>query len=309
MPKISIIVPIYKAEKYLKECIESILNQTYNDWELLLIDDGSPDKSGLICDEYATKDKRIRSLHKSNGGVSSARNFGLKEIRGEWVTFVDSDDCLYPKALQILLEYVEKENLDLVQCSFNTTYIESQISDIEIKKSTAKEYVKTHNVLTTVWGSLFKSHIILENNIIFDQLINLGEDQIFLFNYLLYVKFVSRIKEILYFYRTNPISAVHNQKPKHQKDSVRAFKALKRCNPLAQSQCDSMLFYWFISLAVNGMVPVGEITELFNDVHFSFCNPRCSKTEKIIYRMFKINILFTTSCIRLVYRIKKRCLK
>ena len=92
MPKASIIVPVYKAEKHLRRCIESIVHQTYTDWDLLLVDDGSPDGSGGICDEYAGRDARIRVFHKENGGVSSARNLVLENVRGEYVTFVDSDD-------------------------------------------------------------------------------------------------------------------------------------------------------------------------------------------------------------------------
>ncbi len=95
--EISIIVPIYKAEKTLKRCVDSILEQTFDDFELLLIDDGSPDKSGEICDEYARSDSRVRVFHKENGGVSSARNLGLDNARGKWVMFVDSDDELSSK--------------------------------------------------------------------------------------------------------------------------------------------------------------------------------------------------------------------
>lgn len=91
-PTISIIVPVYNVEKYLEECVESVLSQTFTDYELLLIDDGSTDSSGIICDGYATQDSRIRVFHKSNGGVSSARNLGLDNALGEWVCFIDSDD-------------------------------------------------------------------------------------------------------------------------------------------------------------------------------------------------------------------------
>lgn len=91
-PIISIIIPVYNAEKTLNRCVDSVLNQTFHDWELLLIDDGSKDRSMYLCDEYALKDKRIKVFHKKNGGVSSARNMGLDYARGEWITFVDSDD-------------------------------------------------------------------------------------------------------------------------------------------------------------------------------------------------------------------------
>ena len=103
MPKISVIVPVYKAEKYLPQCVKSILDQTFSDLELLLIDDGSPDNSGEMCDHFATKDSRIRVIHKENGGVSSARNAGLDAAIGEYITFVDSDDyidiCMYEKMM------------------------------------------------------------------------------------------------------------------------------------------------------------------------------------------------------------------
>lgn len=91
-PKVSVIVPVYKAEKYLRKCVDSILAQTFRDFEVILVDDGSPDKSGEICDEYARKDPRVRVIHKENGGVSSARNKGIDEARGEYISFLDSDD-------------------------------------------------------------------------------------------------------------------------------------------------------------------------------------------------------------------------
>lgn len=96
MTKISVIVPVYKVEKYIGECINSILAQTFKDFELILVDDGSPDKSGEICDSYAKKDNRIKIFHKKNGGVSSARNFGIDKAVGEWLCFIDSDDTILP---------------------------------------------------------------------------------------------------------------------------------------------------------------------------------------------------------------------
>lgn len=124
MTKISIITPVYKVEQYLPECIESVLKQTYSDWEFLLIDDGSPDNSGNICDEYAARDSRIKVFHKSNGGVSSSRNLGLENASGEWLLFLDSDDCLYHIALQRRIAVAENNNLDLIQCHFNREYKE-----------------------------------------------------------------------------------------------------------------------------------------------------------------------------------------
>ena len=101
--RVTVIVPVYNTEQYLSQCIESVLNQSFNSFELLLIDDGSKDGSGDICDEYAKKDSRIRVFHKENGGVSSARNLGLDNVLGEWVFFFDGDDLLPGRALEALI--------------------------------------------------------------------------------------------------------------------------------------------------------------------------------------------------------------
>ena len=102
-PKISVIVPVYKAETFLHQCIDSILAQTFQNFEVLLINDGSPDRSGEICDEYAKKDSRIRVFHKENGGVTSARKYGIEQSCGEWIMFIDSDDYIELKSLELLL--------------------------------------------------------------------------------------------------------------------------------------------------------------------------------------------------------------
>lgn len=112
-PLISIIVPVYNVDAYLKQCIDSILNQKYENFELLLVDDGSTDKSGDICDVYGKRDKRVRVFHKKNGGVSSARNVGLDNAKGDWIAFVDSDDIVTPSYLSGLYSDV-KSDVDLV---------------------------------------------------------------------------------------------------------------------------------------------------------------------------------------------------
>lgn len=115
---ISIIVPVYNVEKYLRRCVDSILMQTYSDWELVLVDDGSPDRCPQICDEYASTDKRIKVIHKENGGLSDARNCGLKVATGEYVLFVDSDDFIHHDMLKDMAAWCIKEDVDIVQCSY-----------------------------------------------------------------------------------------------------------------------------------------------------------------------------------------------
>lgn len=116
MPRLSIIVPVYNVEKYIHKCVDSILNQTFTDFELILVDDGSPDNCGKICDEYAKKDNRVRVIHKENGGQSSARNKGLDIAIGEIVGFVDSDDIIDSNMYEDLIQYLDKNNLNIVCC-------------------------------------------------------------------------------------------------------------------------------------------------------------------------------------------------
>ena len=114
-PLVSIIVPVYNAEKTLNKCVDSILNQTFQDWELLLIDDGSTDRSGELCDEYANKDSRVRVFHKINEGVSSARNVGLDNAKGQWITFVDADDWIDKNMYQELYNTAVSSRYRIVQ--------------------------------------------------------------------------------------------------------------------------------------------------------------------------------------------------
>lgn len=125
---ISIIVPIYKVEEYLPRCIESILNQTYQDFELILVDDGSPDLSGDICDVYAETDPRIKVIHQENSGISDARNIGLSKATGDYISFIDSDDWVHPEFLQQLLYTIEKYDADIAECGKILTpeYIEPE---------------------------------------------------------------------------------------------------------------------------------------------------------------------------------------
>ena len=115
---ISVIVPVYNVEPYLRECIESILGQTYRDFELILVNDGSTDDSGTICDEYAAQDTRIRVLHQKNSGVSVARNVGLDSVQGEYITFVDSDDRVSKDYLAYLNDLIQIECADIACCDF-----------------------------------------------------------------------------------------------------------------------------------------------------------------------------------------------
>ena len=212
-PTISIIVPVYKAESYLHRCIDSILAQTFTDWELLLIDDGSPDRSGEICDEYAEKDKRIRVFHKENGGVSSARNWGLDNVRGEYVTFVDADDKLDADALNVCMTEIETNDLDILQFSFTRNeHLLGSLGDDSTEVCSLSDYLENRKLLVSVWSSIISSSIIKRHKTRFENQMNLAEDQLFLFTCMEYATRLMRIPNRLYYYDDNPQSATNNEK-------------------------------------------------------------------------------------------------
>ena len=122
MPIVSVIVPVYKVEPYLRTCVDSILAQTFTDFELILVDDGSPDNCGAICDEYAFLDSRVRVIHQENQGVSAARNLGVKEAKGKYIAFVDSDDAIHPQMYEMLVPVLENTEYPLIHCAFHRSY-------------------------------------------------------------------------------------------------------------------------------------------------------------------------------------------
>ena len=138
---ISIIIPVYKTEQYLKRCVDSVLNQTYQELECILVDDGSPDEAGKICDEYKKKDARIKVIHKENGGLSSARNAGLDIAKGDYIGFVDSDDFIHPQMYEMLVDVLEKTESGMSCC---------ESTSCQVNESIAKTSYKIENILDDV---------------------------------------------------------------------------------------------------------------------------------------------------------------
>ena len=196
-PKISVIVPVYNAEKYLHRCIDSILSQTFTDFELLLIDDGSKDGSGAICDEYAAKDNRVRVFHKENGGVSSARNLGLDNACGEWVTFVDADDYVLPSYLATYIE-ISTANVDMCVVGIIPDY--SISSDYQITKTSVDYFgdvkgamllLNDCQMIGSLCNKLFRTSIINSHEIRLDKCYKFREDEDFFLKYMCYASNVS----------------------------------------------------------------------------------------------------------------------
>lgn len=201
-PTISVIVPVYKVENYLHRCVDSILAQSFTDFELLLIDDGSPDNCGAICDEYAAKDTRVRVFHKPNGGVSSARNLGLDNARGEWIAFVDSDDYVDVDYLSELVAYTKQDNVDFV-VTLNTissytkdSHVMLQHDDLELfSKYKFQNYCQP-------WGKLYSNKVLEKMGLRFNPNVHLMEDLMFALLYLYEIRRVALIVSDKYIYET-----------------------------------------------------------------------------------------------------------
>ena len=191
MPLVSVIVPVYKVEQVVKNCIESILNQTFTDFELILVDDGSPDNSGRICDEYAKKDDRVIVIHKENGGVSSARNVGIDKAKGKYICFVDSDDYAEMSYLQELVEQMNDEVKFAFCCYYKVTE-SGKRNKVIIPNKTDYFLIDKNNifsindyvVMSQPWNKIFLREIICDNNLKMDESLSIGEDMLFVFEYL-----------------------------------------------------------------------------------------------------------------------------
>lgn len=229
MPLISVIVPVYKVEPYLSRCVDSILSQTFTDFELILVDDGSPDNCGKICDEYAQKDNRIYAIHKENGGLSSARNAGIdwafSNSNSHWITFIDSDDWIHPQYLELLLSGATSTNTDICVCEYTET---SEISNSEHLNSSKTQklgpeelFVNYHVTSVVAWGKLY-------NKTCFESirypLGKLHEDEYTTYKILFEKSLVSYLKEPLYFYYTNPDSIVRSDWSPKRLDAITAYE-------------------------------------------------------------------------------------
>lgn len=216
MPTISIIIPVYNTGEILHNTINSVLNQTYKDFELLLIDDGSKDCSGRICDEYALKDTRIRIFHKKNGGISNARNYGIERSLGEYITFCDHDDLYNPTFLENMIKYAKTTNSDIIKCGINVEYTkhnkhlirkycEHIITYKQEELSVQFLDLLSNDILEPIWNAIYKAKVLKEARIKFNEEFKYGGED-FDFNIRLYeqISSISIIPEILYTHFIRP---------------------------------------------------------------------------------------------------------
>lgn len=232
-PSISVIVPVYNVENYIKQCVDSLINQTLPNIEIILVDDGATDKSPIICDDYASKHHNIKVIHKENGGLSSARNAGIKEAQGKYIGFVDSDDYVSEKMYETLWNLAEANGADCAYCEFirfwNDKITIPASTEKNIKIYSGEEILDQYlldrvgcnpsekrdcSYGASVWLGLFKSNVLQMNNIDFvSEREFIAEDMIFDLDFIPCCKKIVHTNESLYFYRFNPDSLTTRYMP------------------------------------------------------------------------------------------------
>lgn len=222
MPKMTVIVPVYKVEAYLDRCVKSILDQTFEDFELILVDDGSPDGCGAMCDAWAEKDSRIKVIHKENGGLSDARNAGFAVAEGEWITFIDSDDYVHPAMLEALYKAVMEHGVKVSACGFVKTEGEplEEIPEPAAKIWSAEDFYLQRNVNATVaWGKLYHRSVVLPYPVG-----KLHEDEYVTYRILFGCGSVAVLDSAMYGYYHNPESIMGRSWNPRRLDALEAFE-------------------------------------------------------------------------------------
>lgn len=241
-PIISVVVPVYNTESYLRKCIASIQAQTYKNLEIICVDDGSADRSGIILDNMAKSDRRLHILHTENRGVSEARNTALELASGEFISFIDSDDYIEPDMYNLMIQGMRKQEVDIVTCNYSMVYgneVVRMINKVKVPEKpldTIKflEYVYERDIYKGVAGyictRLFRRSLIMDNiskeiAVVFDNRLSFGEDVVFMAEISMRARQVFYIHKSLYNYVQHEESAAHNRKKQLEKlDWIRAYE-------------------------------------------------------------------------------------
>ena len=290
--KLSIVVPVYNVASYLCRCVDSLLDQgNFDDYEILLIDDGSTDESGKICDSYETRHSFVRVIHKENGGLSSARNVGIENAQGKYLLFVDSDDYFRPKSLQKLMEAAEELEIDIL--CFNYLYCHDsyskEVNNIVVQPSKQvltgelymTEALNQHTMQMSVWKNLYRQDLIVENQLLFFEG-HVHEDEEWTPRVFVNAKRVAQYPEVLYAYyiRDNSITGKNNQN-RAARDLLAVCKRLKDyCNDIVNLKTRNALEDHIGMLALsafyqmNDLTYVPEIQGILNGLHLKGKNKK-----------------------------------
>lgn len=300
MPQISIIVPVYKVEQYLHRCVDSILNQTFTDFELILVDDGSPDKSGQICDDYAENDSRIIVIHQANQGAATARNNGIKTAHGEYIGFVDSDDYISKNHFEYLVNTAIRENTDIVMCNYNFVDQNGNITRMshgfdtgtvfgrdEIENILYKNIFNNENTVGyfSLWNKVFRKDFVTDNNILIDKNMSFGEDMIFIMDCFRFCKNIAFTENAGYYYEMLEDGLFSRYSRSFVNDiSVCYDRLIKQTSPNDYNQKDLVpisLKYWnYVNRQISHIVKNEK--RIFNMILFTLRNKTVQKIFSVI---------------------------
>ena len=286
-PIISIIVPVYNAEKYIGKCIDSVIGQSYSKWELLLVDDGSTDSSSEICKKYLS-DNRIHYLFQKNRGVSAARNLGLQNTSGDYCLFLDSDDFLASSCLERCVVELETNLLDTLQFGFDKVALDgTKLSHFGVDTDVynGKEYGKKCNFLINVCGIITKKTIIEKNTIYFDEHIRLAEDQLYIMSILANSERVKQISDGLYNYVQIPTSSIHNMKAKDLRASIDSIIHFKYTS-LFSEYIDILLIQFIIDYFRTPNAKIWDVYKMINNHIFQISKRYGSKYFYILLILY-----------------------
>lgn len=305
MKKISVIVPIYNAESYLEECIDSIIGQTYNNLEVILVNDGSRDQSLQICKEYEKKDERIIVINKPNSGVSETRNIGLKKSTGDYITFVDSDDFLNIDAYKIAMKYLTNQDYDIIEYSYYSLFPNGNLTKKQLNNDIAQgsgkilEYlVKGENSVHAVWNKVYKKNII--SNLEFREF-NYSED--YYFNIEVATRAATKIviNDFLYFYRQVPNSLMNSNFSPQKLDRISVRNEILR--DLMIGKYSYLSKYVVLNLVLNIYTTIIELFRSKGKPHFKYLS-YLEKEFKLNYKKLDKSFIKKNTNYKVYIRLK-----
>lgn len=300
LPLISIIVPVYNAEQYLSKCLNSILIQTFKNWECLLIDDGSFDNSGSICDYYSSRDERFVVIHKENRGVSVARNFGLDNARGEWIIFVDSDDWIDKTCFYDCKTIIDKFEVDIIQFGYRKVKFSGELISEYVYKSRysdVSEYAQIRHKNLCAAGSLIKADVIRNNHIRFKDGVKYAEDQMFIMNCMKFSQKIIYHGNIYYNYHINLQSAVHNARIDDKIKSCYEIKFFAGDDKFYGRWKDNLLFNFFMDFILNYNIEGICLKLILKDIRLKINNLYGAK-RRLVYLLMLLNPSFAIIIIK-----------
>jgi glycosyltransferase involved in cell wall biosynthesis len=296
-PKISIIVPVYNTEKYLHRCIDSIIAQTFTDWECLLIDDGSTDESPNICDEYAKRDSRIKVFHTENDGVASARQLGTDNAKGTYSIHVDSDDWIETNMLEDMYDKAIKADADIVISDYfvdennspgrmNHNYLNDQCSALEVCKA-----IISNKMIGTLWNKLIRHNLYKKYKVSYIRGINYCEDVLILVQILLHPVKIVFLREAFYYYnKENPASITTNYTKETFEGRIKYIQELRKRLPLKEfkQECNDAEFCVKMEALYFGIIKIEDFGKIMPSSIYTILRANLTLKRKLLYSFYSI---------------------